>query len=424
MRISKVFLVLCIVLVFLVSCTSKENKIFEEKKTYELKVLYWDSESFFSTYGNYINSEFPNIEFEVIPLKQIYVSDIPPKEEINKLVSDENPDIMILNQGQYDFLESKLEPLKSIISKETFSSLQKGVKELLESYGEGDVYGIPMSFTTNLMFYNKDILDSFNIDPQTFNQMDWIQFFQMIRKIPPAEDQLAFYAQSSEPASLITSIGISEGYSYLDQNSSKINLNTEGWKSIIEAIKPLYNDHLINSWDSSYGFDKNPFIQGSAATMIGDYNLFRSLTENSPSFTWGVAPLPSKDHSRASMNLEKIITINKESGNKNAAIKFIEYLMSEKMTKILGNIDTSLSSSMYSSVSKNESNPIHFIYDLSANLDSISSYKKIEAMPEEFNNSFSPFFVDIIRQIINNEIDINVGLNKLEEFGNNLLGAN
>lgn len=413
---------LSLVLVFILSgCKNEESQWFSDDETYKLKVLYWDKESFFSTYGNFILSEFPTIEFEIVPLKQVYTNGTSPNEGLKQLIATEQPDVLFLNQNQFQVIQEQqaLYPLRNILDKNMLNNIHSGVRELLEFQGEGEMYGVANSFNSSVLILNEDVFLQNGVSlPE--GDLSWQEFIQYALRFQ-GTNVLGFLTPSSEPASLATSIGISEGLSYISWDQSSVTLDTEGWASIIKMIKPLYEEGVVNDWNTSYEPENSPFLKGEAAATIGDYSMYRMLIESKLPFQWRIIPLPSGNHSEAIIELNQIMAIYKESEHVKTAGTFIEYFFSEKMVRVLENTSISLPASLFSSVHSDTSNPFHFLYARSANIEATTNYPIMELMPDEFLSSFSPYYAEYMRKIMLDEIDVQEGLKQIQEYGNTLL---
>ena len=401
-------------------CSVKEEeKLFNPKESYKLKVLYYDSESFYTKYGNYINMEFPNLEFEIVPLKLVYTGEGSLNENLLKLVSSEQPDILFLNREYMKTLqaEHQLLPLRALLGEDEINSLHKGAVELLEWYGDGEIYGVATSFVASALFYNKTLFakNGVNIPDEP---MSWNQFSHLVQRFDNS-DEAAFYFQNADPSALFTIIGFFDGLSYLDKANNKITLNTDSWAEVAEVIKPLYEKKLIQSSELSSG--DNLFSSGLAAITVADHHLFFQLSEMQLPFEWGVLPLPGRDHSQTNISLENIVAIHNQSIKAKESVKLIQFLASEKMSKIIDNTSSTLSTSIRSSIAKDKDHPLHFIYERSANIFAEENYNRIQSMSEDFLESFMPYFSEHIQKIVRGEIQVRDGLQKIEDYGNKLL---
>ena len=388
-----------------------------------LKVLDWDSDSFYSRYGNYFLYEFPQIRFEVVPLKQVYASGSPPEQEqeLARLVASEKPDLLFLNRMQYRTLQANgdLFPLKSLLGDRVFESLHKGVFELLKFYGGDELYGVAASMNSSFLFYNRDLFDRYGIRLPD-DQMDWEQFAWLAMRFP-AGRTLGLYSPSPEPSSFLTNIGVSEGLSYLSPDKSKVTMNTDGWAEFAELLKSLYAGKTVNAWETPYSRENHPFLNGEAAMTFGDYGFYRLLEERNLPFAWGVMPLPGSDRTRSAIDLEQVVSVYKDSEKAETAAKLIEYMTGEKMTRMLERTKASLSASLHASAAADAAHPFHFLYGRNANLGAIASYMNVSEMPDAFNAEFSAFYEDTIRKIVQDQIGVRDGLAEIEKFGNALI---
>ncbi|RKN77112.1 hypothetical protein [Paenibacillus ginsengarvi] len=114
-----------ILIVQLVGCldhpknTGEQTKLksLETQEKAAIKVLYPNKNTFFNNYGNYFNSKFPNVEFDVVPTQSIVST-----QEIRQLIETENPDVLFLPTEQYEAFsnENMLMNLENLIKQSEF----------------------------------------------------------------------------------------------------------------------------------------------------------------------------------------------------------------------------------------------------------------------------------------------------------------
>ncbi|GGG73684.1 ABC transporter substrate-binding protein [Paenibacillus radicis (ex Gao et al. 2016)] len=413
MKAFKALLAILLCSMIVSGCANKEDESsFEKDKHYKLKVMAPTSDSFFEAYGTYINMEFPNVEFEVIPAQDIY-----DKEKLLQTVSAEQPDLYI---GMHSYLmdilqeEQKLLPLRNRLGKETLKSLHPGVKQQQEYLGDGEIYTIPLLFGSNVLFLNKDLFIKQGISLPD-ESVSWQELFQLARRFSGSETE-GLYSNSYSLGSFVTWIGLTEGLTYLNRAVNKVTLNTDSWRKIVELIKPMYEEGLLNDLNANA---ENPFLEGNVAMTFANSYFYDQLNERNTDFEWRVLPVPGKDRSAMEIDPERLVGISSSSQQDKEAIKFIRYLMSGKMSNIQYHSSSLLSSSLLSEVNTNPAHPLHFIYSKDANISALEQQKRSFYTPTEFQS----YFDETLLKIMNNELDVQDGLQSIEDFGNTRLQA-
>lgn len=182
----------------------------------------------------------------------------------------------------------------------------------------------------------------------------------------------------------------------------------------------MYEEQVINHWTEPINFNYNPFIEGNAALTINNYSMYLTLQEMNLPFDWGVLPLPSNDPQSAEISLDNIIAIHAQSKNNETTALVIEHLLSEESVRYDELSRTILSTSLLSSVNKDQEHPFHYIFERSANL-AITNYPRETLLPDEIISVFLPRYRELARDIMSNDADIRESLKELEEVGNTTL---
>jgi len=402
------------VLSLLASCVSwGGNDNDTEPQT--IKVLYWDKQSFFERYGNFLSLEFPNIEFDVVPLKQAYVGDVPPEEALNKLIETEQPDLLHINY--YDYL--KLANSNTLQSLETIKGLSdaisfKPVLDKLKATQNNELYGIAPSFNSNAVYVNLDLFEQNGVSvPQS--KLSWDEFINLVQRFN-VKPGLSF--ENSDPFDFAVSLGFLQGLRISDSNR-KLLINSDSWKEIFEEIKTLVSGGFVTLRSQSTGdLFSNTFMQGNSAMTIDTDNfnnlLLQQKEEKKVGFDWATIALPYNTQNPSGISaiiLEDIFSINKESENKEAASKILEYLLSDEMSKITFNSARSLPSNASEKFITDNNLAAFYAEGEPANDINLEFGKYSDSFLQEFNERGK----EMTRKILDNETSVEDALMMLQK---------
>jgi len=394
----------------------------DRDKSYKLKVLYTDQESFMEKYGYYIQADYPNIELQVVPIADVWQSgsfeDI--QRNLVRRMEAEEPDLVFLQSWQMPLLQQagQLKPLKHLLGSETIGNLHPGVKRLLEREGDGELYSIATTFIAEAVFYNKDLFQRYRI-PVPDDTADWKQLLELAGRFPSGET-LGFYWPPADPGILLETIGLSEGLSYIQNQNGRaaVAMNTDSWANIAKRLKAAYDAGATNRPDENGSSDgEDLFRKGEAAITAADSGYAQKLVDAGVSFEWGVLPLPSADLTKMVLMPEYLIAINKNSRHAEEAAALIRYIQGDKISRLLYNVSSMLPSSMTSTIAADDSHPLHYMYTRDADTAALDSWERIQNMPLEFASRFH----ETIQSMMAGKIEVREGLQSIEQFGNEQL---
>lgn len=217
-----------------------------------LKVAYTNEESFYMQYGNAYIAMFPNVEVEVISTESIWNAD-DPAAELKKLVEEQKPDVISLTEDQYESLaaDGNLYDLDTVIKQDQFDidKMMPGVIELLKTKGGGKLYGLSPNFSSQALYYNKDMFDKHKV-PYPTDQMSWEEILQLAERFPTEgqgdEQTYGLVLSGSTAFDLVESMGTAKGLTYVDYDSGQLSINTDEWKSIFETVTNSYKSGKVS----------------------------------------------------------------------------------------------------------------------------------------------------------------------------------
>jgi len=359
-----VALLFVLVLVFMQACTSKEP-IPKEKVT--LKVWAWDGN--YNAFAAEFMAKHPNIILQYVEaydlahiFKEIDDAETFMQEYIAAL-DKAQPDVILISQ-YYTYLASsgRLASLETMIEGEDFhkDTYSPELLDMLRTAGGGTLYALATGFHNRALFYNKTLLQQHQIDVPstglTWNEL--LNSAELLTTGKGKDDTHGYFVGTGEQPlnkwGLISNIGLSYGLKYVNMESKKATLNTEGWADIWKMVLNGYKsgamyEHIakwpINAatgqpeWNYEISFA--PFLSGTAAFASGSVGTLYELKQRTVPFEWGVVPEPvaPKEGKGVSMQPGEVYAINAATDHKEEAWELLAYLTGEERAKQLAAID-------------------------------------------------------------------------------------
>ncbi|MFA5061579.1 MAG: extracellular solute-binding protein [Patescibacteria group bacterium] len=212
----------------------------------------------------------------------------------------------------------------------------------------GKIYGLPLSFDTMALYYNKDLLDKAGVaePPKT-----WDDFRKAVLKITKIDKKTDTVLQSG--AALGTAANIpgfddllyilfkQSNVSFVDQNgyavfnASSVNEGSSPAMSVMNFYTDFANPTRdVYSWNEDKGSALDSFINGSLAFYFG-YNFnYATIKARAPQLNFDVLPMlqlnPDQPVNAASYWLQ---TVTGKSKHQNEAWDLVNYLTHSKAVK-------------------------------------------------------------------------------------------
>jgi len=464
-----------IVAVALSACTSSGGK---DKKTAfqnlaredkgSLKVAYFNEQAFYMQYGNAFQAMFPNVQLEVVSTESVFGADNP-AAEMAKLLQEQQPDVMYLTEDQYSELakNGQLYDLDAVVKQDEFdlNDFLPSVIDLLKARGGGKLFGLSPNFTSQALYYNKDLFDQYGI-PYPKDDMSWDEVIQLAARFPvkkSGDDALNGLFQSTQTTNsfdLIRTIGEAKGLTFADADAGKVAIDTPEWKAIFQSVLNGYSSGGISMPSNnnsggqgramirmggkaaiSIGPDSMKFMTGQAAMMIDGPMIMSMLSMNmqgmgtqsmkvqgssngnemkSPfkDINWDVVTMPvdpSQPDVTGSMSLDSVFSINASSENLSAAWEFVKYANGEQLAKTNSMSSPSLSARTAHKKEMQGKN-IDAFYALAANEQSL-----LETLPNGFAVSFAQMASEQIKKTVDGTQALDDTLATIQRLGQDLL---
>jgi multiple sugar transport system substrate-binding protein len=219
--------------------------------------------------------------------------------------------------------------MRDLIKKYNFpvSGLNQEALDAVKQWGRnGEIYGLPFWVNFSVLYYNKDIFDKFGVDYPK-DGMTWDEAIELSKRLTRTDsgvayrgldihDMNSFYSQLSQP--------------YVDPNTDKALLESDGFKRIYETMLKLYSIPGNQNRPSA----KDAFLKDKTLAMWPMYadvpTWVQDLNAKGETFHWDMAQMPSfPDKPNVAWQVDSHnLHISASSKNKDAAFQVIAYLLS------------------------------------------------------------------------------------------------
>lgn len=198
---------------------------------------------------------------------------------------------------------------------------------------DGKIYGIPWYVDTRVLFYRTDVIEKagYSSPPKT-----WDELYDLSKKIKAQNPgNYAFFLPTNEWLPFIL-FGIQNGSALLKNNDSYGDFSGKPFREAFEYLAKYYYDGLAPKDMQAVMNIYQAFTEAYFSMVItGPWNVteMKNRLPAQMQNKWMTAPLPSPDSVYPGYSLAggSSIVINKNSGKKNLAWKFIEFLSSHEI---------------------------------------------------------------------------------------------
>ena len=237
--------------------------------------------------------------------------------------SGDAPDVMYM--WNYPSYYKALEPLDTFIANEG-DAFKADYYETLWDYNmmNGDIYGMPVGFTTHALFFNKDLFAEAGVAEPTAD-WTWDDLKVAAEKITNSlEDVKGFAFQMKPDPYDFEMYAWSNGGAYTDaEGSLEGNLNS---KETIEAVAMFQEMADAGYAIATQKSGTDEFRSGKAAMYI--YGAWSLASFDKDGLNYGVVDIPAfKGAGTDSVSIlsSSGLSISKDSKNKEAAWEFVKY---------------------------------------------------------------------------------------------------
>ena len=324
-RIKLAMLGMTAVLFGLTACGNKQEAASKEGKT-TIRFASWDTADDVDAQQKMVdkfNEEHPDIQVVL----EAYGSDFDTKISAS-MGSGDAPDVMYM--WNYPAYHEGLEPLDSYIEKEG-EEYKKNFYSTLWNYNsyDGQIYGLPVGFTTHCVYYNKDLFEKAGVE-EPKDGWTWEDLEEKAKKINEATGVKGFsFSMKPDPYDYEMYLW-SNGTAYCDKEGKMEGyINSDKALETYKMFQDMAKDGYAVATEKS-GSDE--FESGQTAMFVYGAWAVKKYTEAGVNF--GLAKLPSFGMEKSASILSSSgVAIAKSSKNKEAAWEFVKYWTDDENNK-------------------------------------------------------------------------------------------
>ena len=250
--------------------------------------------------------------------------------------SGDAPDIMYM--WNYPAYADGLEPLSSYIEKEGGDEFKKKFSSTLWNYNslEEEIYGVPVGFTSHVLYYNKDLFTEADLDIPT-NEWTWEDLQDAAKIITEKTDAKGFAFQMKPDPYDFEMYLWSNGTAYCNESGElKGCLDSKESKEVFKMFQDMEKEGYGIATEKD-GTDE--FRSGNAAMFVSASWPIEALNEDN--MNYGVVNIPSFDGQKSVSILNSSgVSISKDSKHKKEAWEFIKFYSEKEYAKGYGEMNT------------------------------------------------------------------------------------
>ncbi|MCU6708384.1 extracellular solute-binding protein [Paenibacillus sp. J5C_2022] len=256
----------------------------------------------------------------------IHVQSIPvawPRKQgmLEQYLKDDIFDVLTVNLYNYEFMRDDDGTSKLL---EPFERLEDAYEFLNEPFSSGKKqYVLPFVFTPVILCYNKDHFREMNV-PEPHSGWTWDDLCKAGSRLSQDKDRVGFHfhlmSENRWPIFLL------QNDVHLQRDDQgQLQLEDDNMKQAIKSCMSIVNDQFPSYLSQSDSDAMNLFVNGKVSIIMATYSYLNKL--KSVNFEYDIAPLPQLKQSRT-MLVVIGLAMSKRSGEKPAARKFMDFLLS------------------------------------------------------------------------------------------------
>ena len=324
----KIFLRIMLLLTLLCtfSCFENSGKETVEGKT-KIRFATWDNAEDLEKQQKIVD-EFNNSQDKIEVTLEAYGSNYDTKITA-AMGSGDAPDVMYM--WNYPKYSKGLMPLDDLIKKEG-EAYEKDFYEALWNYNSygGKKLGLPVGYTTHVLYFNKDLFDKNGLEYPTEN-WTWQDVYKAAEKITNSDSKIFGIAFPLKPDPYdYEMFAWSNKKAYTDKDG-----NVQGYldsKETIEAFRVFQNMIKAGIATTTEDYGEKSFILGKVGMYINGSWSINKLKEKGVNF--GIQLLPNYgDNKSESIISSSGVAISATTKNVDAAWEFAKFWTSSEMNK-------------------------------------------------------------------------------------------
>ncbi|MBI2842533.1 MAG: sugar ABC transporter substrate-binding protein [Armatimonadetes bacterium] len=245
---------------------------------------------------------------------------------------------------------------------------------------DGRLYGLPVNWSTMVMFYNKTLFDKAGVEYPD-ESWTWDDFLATATKLTVRKDGrvIQYGAIAPDPFLAIYSFGGRD----FNEDATKCTIDSRETRQALQFLLDLQNKHKVvpsaqeiqggGAWDKMR-FSADLFRTGRVAMFIQWPAPVEQFARQIKSFDWDIAFVPRKSgRSRVTMLASSPLCISSQSKNPQAAWEFIKFACGYEGGKMLAQ-DRRGQPPFRAAFEKHVSPPPEHIHIMAEQVDSGVSY--------------------------------------------------
>ena len=265
---------------------------------------------------------------------RVYPDFVPGSHYNNKLqmmaVSGRVPDVFALDVFYGPLCREIAQPLDRFWQRDG-DEFDPGLIEKFRFYKDGGLYGIPGSFNSLGLFYNRELLAERGLNAPE----NWNDLIEKVRKLTKRDLRRYGIAFGDATVSFLA-FAIANGASPLKNiNEALIDVGSDEAIRALEFYLELQRNFPSFPWVVGAEGVKQAFINGQAAMILEGSWSSRHIREMSPKLNYSVARLPSADAGgRGNLLFATVYSIANQTKVPEESWKLIKFLIGEESQKL------------------------------------------------------------------------------------------
>lgn len=301
--------------------TEQVEPVKEERDEY-LRIGYFTEERFEQRYAELLQVEMPDLRYEILPTNELVLQRMSVAQWSEKYQADL---IYIPSYLFQEFVRQNfLVDLNPWIQSDDYpiDSLVPSVIHLARLYGNGNLYGLPPTFYSRALIFDKDRFDQMQVEYAS-DLMSWEDIIMLASRF---EKGLSLPYPTM--AHWIVDVGRTMNWDIHDENGS-LTMNTKEWEMFFELVKEPLQKEIITFNDPN----QQAFLSGEYAMALityDDYHLYIESRLNDHNWELVTAPInPANPDINYHLSVNGFFSIPESSQNVDAAWELIKLLMSK-----------------------------------------------------------------------------------------------
>ncbi len=264
---------------------------------------------------------------------------VPEAETVLKtrLVKNDIPDIMAIG-GNYTYGElARAGVLTDLSSKAFIDNIQDAYRKMINDL-EGNmdgIYGVPFSANANTVLYNKDKFAELGLEiPETWDE--FIENCDQIKANGGTPIYLTFKDAWTAMVPFNTLAANLQGENFIEKKKDGETTFAAQYREVAEKMLKILEYGHVDNFGVGYNDGNRSFAKGESFMLIQGIWAIGPIKEINPDLNLGVFNLPV--HNEPSKNLlvsgvDSVLAVSESTKNKDAALKFIKFLLKEENAK-------------------------------------------------------------------------------------------